>query len=915
MLKRVLIIGFILLLFFQSFSQKEIVISAKYNNIPFTSFIKYAEKDFNIKFFAESDSIPQIKVSFDEKKILLNDLLEKLSKDNNFFISENTGNVFISYSKPLKTELLNNSIIVNNYNTETETNKKYINGNGNFLFDKFVIGKKNESVKSANLSGYILSKEDGSPVIGATFYIDQYKKTVPVSKNGFYSVVLKPGNYDIIVTANGYEKKNINLTIYSSGKLKISPEKELNSLEEVIIYSDQNSKVNNNNMGIEHLTTAEFNEIPTVLGESDVIKVSLLLPGISSVGEGSSGFNVRGSPTDQNIFYINDVPVYNTSHVFGFFSSFNSDAVSDFTLYKSNIPSEFGGRLASVFDLTAKQGNMKKFSMRGGISPITGRLMFEGPIIKDKGSYLVALRSTYSNWILNFVQRTDLKNSKINFGDFITNFTFNLNDKNRIKIFSYGSKDNILISNKTNFKFQNLGFSFNWNRIIKNKHSLNVSLINSNYNFSEENSELAVSSYLYNYSIANNEIKTVFNIIPAEKHKITLGFDSKLYLNDRGNFLPLGDSSLVEPLYMNKEKALESALFAEEQWKPFQFLTVTGGIHYNYYVYLGPAKVYKYESGFAKEESTIIDTLNFANNELIQKYHSPDYRLSAKFMINSRQSVKLSYNTMHQYIFMLTNTVAVSPSDSWKLTDSNLKPMSSEQYSIGFYSNFANKMYEISSEAYYKNINKLVEYKDGANLLGNTIPETSIFQGNLDAYGIEFMIKKKEGKLNGWINYTYSKSTVLVNNQNPVEKINFGKPYPSNFDKPHVFNLTGSYKFTRRFSVSSNIVYSTGRPITYPSSVYYQNGMQVLQYSERNEYRIPDYFRIDLSVKVEGNLKYKKLAHSSWVISIYNLTGRNNAYSVYYRYEGSKVQSYKLSIFGSPILSVTYNFKLGNYAN
>ncbi|RLD47900.1 MAG: hypothetical protein DRI94_13320, partial [Bacteroidetes bacterium] len=883
--------------FFQSFSQKAFVISDKYNNLSLESFIESVEKDYDVRFFAESDSIPEIKVSFIGESILLKDLLENLAKENNFYSSIYADNVFITYEKPINIQLLNNSTIVNNHAGEINGNK-FIDDNNNFLSDKFVIGKKKESINSTNLTGYISGKEDGSPVLGITFFIEQLQKVIPVSKTGFYNVALKPGTYNIIITANGFEKKNINLTIFSSGKLNIALEKELNSLEEVVIYSDQNSKVNSNKMGVEHLTTAEFNEIPTVLGENDVIKVSLLLPGISSVGEGSSGFNVRGSPTDQNIFYINDVPIYNTAHVFGFFSSFNSDAVSDFTLYKSNIPSEFGGRLASVFDLTAKQGNMKRFSMRGGISPITGRLMFEGPIVKDKGSYLVALRSTYSNWVLNFVKKTDLKNSKINFGDFITNFTFNLNDKNRIKFFTYGSKDDILISNKTNFEFQNLGFSLNWNRIIKNKHSLNVSLINSNYNFSEENTELTVSSYLYNYNISNDEIKTILNIVPAEKHNISVGFDSKLYLNDRGNFLPFGDSSLVQPLYMNKEKALETALFAEEQWKPFHFLTLTGGLRYNYYTYLGPGETYEYETDLAKEESTITDTLSYSNNELIAKYQSPDYRLSAKFLINTEQSVKISYNTMHQYIFMLTNTVAVSPSDSWKLTDSNLKPMSSKQYSIGFYSNFANKMYEISVESYYKDIKKLVEYKDGAELLGNKLPETSIFQGNLDAYGIEFMLKKKEGKLNGWINYTYSKSTVLINNLNPVERINFGEPYPSNFDKPHVFNFTGNYKFTRRFSVSSNVVYSTGRPITYPSSVYYQNGMQVLQYSKRNEYRVPDYFRVDLSIKVEGNLKFKKLAHSSWVISVYNLLGRKNAYSVYYRYEGSKVQSYKLSIFG-----------------
>ena len=336
-------------------------------------------------------------------------------------------------------------------------------------------------------------------------------------------------------------------------------------------------------------------------------------------------------------------------------------------------------------------------------------------------------------------------------------------------------------------------------------------------------------------------------------------------------------------------------------------------MRYTTYNYLGPRTVYEYVPNLPREEENIVDTLSFGQNENITSYTSFDYRLAGKYMIDDEFSIKASYNKLHQYMFLLTNTISISPTDKWKLVDSYIEPMSGQQYSIGLYKNLLGNSVETSVEVYYKNVDNLVEYEDGAEFLKNEIPEAEVIQGDLEAYGVELMIKKPEGKISGWINYTYSSSTVTAFDEETGESNNFGMSYPANYDKPHALNISTTYHMSKRFSVSSNLVYSTGRPITYPTSIYYQDGMQITGFSERNEYRLPDYFRMDLSLNFEGNLKKNKLAHGSWSLSLYNLTARKNAYSVYFKNVDGQIKGYKLSIFGAIIPSISYNFKLGNY--
>ena len=911
----------IIIIPFEMLSQKDVIFVHKdYNNLSLLDFFNELEKTSSV-FFFYNDSLPNIRIILKEDSLSLNNLLKDLLADYGFNIKNDSyNNVFITKEEFQEFEVKSffiDSKSINHTNTESLYNKEnYIDGNTDYFIKKVTVGSKNGKKINGicEVKGSIINSDNGSPVIGATVLIKNSEAAAITNSLGFFNLKLDPGTYYVFINSIGFDEQEYKFNVLSSGIIELNIQKKLYSLDEIVINSEEDNNVVNNKIGFEKLSAERIKELPSLLGEKDIIKAALLLPGIQNVGEGSSGFNVRGSPSDQNMFYLGNIPVYNTSHFFGFFSAFNSDAIKDFKLYKSVLPGKYGGKLSSVFEINPKDGNKKKFSSRGSISPVTGKLLIEGPINKNS-SYLVALRSTYSDWVLGFINYQNISNSTIRFADGIFNFSFYLNQKNRIKLLSYLSYDNINMYPDIQYNYNNIGTELSWNHYFSKNNYSNVSIISSRYNYEETNNELFANSYKYDYHIYHNEIKADVFINPTYNHKLSFGINSILYKLDRGNFLPVNETSIISPINMNTEYALESGVYVDDQWNVTDNLNATGSIRYNLYSLLGPTEVYSYGEELIIDENNIEDTLSYKTGVFIKPSHNPDFRFALNFIYKPNHSIKIGYNRSHQYIFMLNNTIAISPSDSWKLSDYNIDPMSANQYSIGFFSNFFKGKYKTSLEMYYKDVNDLVEFKDGAILLPPDLPETKVLQGKLNAYGVEFMIKKTQGRLNGWVNYTYSRTSVKVDNSIRDLQINFGETYPSNYDIPHAFNFVFNYKFSRRFSVSTNTVYSSGRPITYPSSIFYVNDIQLLHYSTRNEQRLPDYFRIDLSLLIEGNLLFKKLAHSSWAVSVYNLTGRKNAYSVYFKQEEEGIQGYKLSIFGSPIISVSYNFKLGNYAN
>lgn len=916
-----------LLFFFQSIlligQEQDVVITKDYEGLTFNEFVTKVESNYPVHFYFEKENIPNFTIKLLHDSTLLQNALEfNLNPLNIEFGIDRHGNIFLTKGERINTSLAEGyfdaviSVKESDEQSPEETKKDndFLKTGKHFIVEKVVIGNKKEGAGKRNfiLSGRVISSEEDKPIIGGTIYVVETERGTTTDDDGNFFITLKKGNYTLLFNSIESEEKRYKIVGLSDGSLNVTLTKKMFELDEVEIRSERDDNVRGIQMGYVTLDAKDIKEIPVVLGERDIIKVALLLPGVQSVGEGSSGFNVRGSPADQNMFYISSVPVYNSSHFFGFFSAFNPDVVDEFTLYKSNIPALYGGRLSSIFDVSTKQGNMKKFSARGGISPITARLMVEGPIVKEKLSFLASFRTTYSDWVLRMMNNPDLKNSQASFSDATLNLSYNVNNKNRLNVFGYYSRDNATLANQTTFSYENIGASLSWFHTFNRKFDFNMSLDYCGYGFEEQNQELTIAAYEQNYRLNHYEFDWRFNFRPNDKHFINAGINGIHYGINNGDFGPLNDVSLVVPINLGTEQGVEAGIYISDEWKALPNLTLYGGLRYNGFANLGPKTIYEYEPGMPREPENIIDTLSFGKNEIVKSYGGLDYRLAATYVITPNLSVKASYNRLHQYIFMLSNTIALAPTDKWKLVDYYIDPMVGDQVSMGVYTNFSKQRFQASVEAYYKKVDNLVEYKDGADLVINEYPERDVLQGQLNSYGIEFMIKKPYGRLNGWINYTYSRSIVDVVDGETGEVNNFGMSYPANWDKPHAFNLVANYKLSRRLSISGDVVYSTGRPITYPTAIYYQDGQEILHYSLRNEYRLPDYFRMDASVILEGNLKKKKILHGSWIFSVYNLTGRKNAYSVYFESVNGSIQGYKLSIFGTQIFSITYDFKLGN---
>lgn len=903
----------------------EIVLNQSYSNLSWSQFVQKIEHDYPIHFYFQYSEIPEFQISYDSDSIALEKVLRNHLLPLNIFASiDKKGNIFLSKSSRISTRLPANFFRTNIETGNKEGEKKeeivdndYIQTTREFVAQTVIIGNKEAGVnkRTAIIQGKAENNITKLAVEGATVVDLISGKGVVTDANGEYKINLTTGKHILKISSVNIVEKQIEVDLQSSGILNFMLDEKIIVLRDVIIKDERDNKITRTQMGLDKVIAKNVKKVPLVFGEKDILKIATLLPGVQTVGEGSSGFNVRGSPTDQNLFYINHVPIYNTSHLAGFFSAINADIIDNFSLYKSNIPLEYGGRIASVFEIKTKTGNKNKVTVRGGIGPITSHLTVEGPLKKDKSSFLIGIRSTYSDWILNFIKDPIIKNSKAHFGDAVTNFSFQVNENNQLNVFTYLSTDKMDIHTRSKFDYQNYGGSVEWKHFFKNKNSFELSFAHSTYQFDEENNQLEVASYTHNNQLGHTELKALYDITTIDNHFLQFGLNSILYTIDKGNYFPLSTSSTISPTYLGKEKGIESGIFISDEWKISPKLTFSGGIRYNLYTYFGEQDIKQYRDGMPFTDENLIDIIHFDNWEAIKTYGGLDFRFSMNHLITENLSIKAAYNRLHQYIYMLSNTIALAPNYRWKLSDYNTKPIVGDQISLGIYTNLGKGKYELSIESYYKLSQNIVEIKDGASIYFNEDTEQATLQGNLTAYGVELMLKKTEGSLSGWFNYTYSNSTVLVDSPFAENRINYGEPYPSNYDKPHAFNLVANYDLTRRIGFSGNIVYATGRPITYPTSIYYYENIPTLNYSSRNAYRLSDYFRIDLSINMEGSLLKRKLGHGTWAFSIYNILGRKNAYSVYFKEEDGFIQAYKLSIFGAPIFSITYNFKLGNYAS
>ena len=908
MTRRIYIAFFFILLSLLSRAQEQYQISWDYSNLSFREFVSQAESHLEVRFFYKDIWIEDLDPGNYPGKTSLRAFLDDLLGDASlYYFIDNSGNVVITKGFAVKF----NERRVTSDTMFIPPSDYYVTDNDDQSAEGQIIDIGNPADKSKPgeviISGYITDRDTKEPVSGVTVYV-QRLSTGSISNNyGFYSLTLPRGNHLLQFSFIGMKERRYNINLFGTGELNVEMNSTLIPLKETIVTAQRDMTLQRFEVGLEKINITSFKLSPTSMGEADIIKNILLIPGVQAVGEGSAGFNVRGGSADQNLILLYGAPVYNSSHFFGFFSAVNSDIIKDVTLYKGGIPGKYGGRISSVLDIVSKEGNRKEFEGTAGISPITTHLMIEGPIIKDTCTYVLAGRTTYSNWILGLIDNPTLNNSRASFYDLNGNITYDLNRNNRIDLAGYYSSDAFRFNSDTTYSYNNRIIALRWRHFFTNSFFSVLSLNNSNYNYDISSEDPATEGFVLTHNINSTGFKSDFNLFHG-RNELNFGLDVNHYSVVPGKYIPATDSSLVIPNIIDKERALEASLYAETRFTLTSYLSINAGLRMSSYFTFGPKSVLLYDPEYSRSMSTVIDTLNFKRNQLERSYAGPELRLSLNFRVSSASSFKINYFRARQYLHLLSNTTSISPSDTWKLSDYYLKPQVGDQYAVGYYQMLFKNKVETSAEIYYKNIRNMVDFKGGTNLVMNEFVEKDLVNVDGKAYGVELMIKKTEGKLRWSVGYTFSRTLLKSKGKFSDEIINSGNWFPANFDKPNDLILTLNYIFSRRFSFSSNYTWSTGRPITYPVSVYNLDDLLLIHYSDRNKYRIPDYSRLDISFKISGNLRSRKIAHPNWTFSVYNLLGRQNVYSVFFKNENNTINGYKLSIFGQAIPSVTFSF-------
>lgn len=914
-----------LLLFFYCISSRaqdrHLILSETFNKVSLPSFVREIESKFGCHFYYDQAGLDSLSLSFTIVDAGLDAVLTQafintpvrfaLGDDGEVILTRNIPVIdffppgfFLNEPPPTRVyshEAIYDPSIIRKVKVPVQaTLENKLN----------IIGGSSVTVGgTATLAGYLVDIKSGEPVAGAAVYIDKPRIGVMTDRFGYFSITLPKGRQVLYVRAIGMRDTRRQLLLNGDGKLSIDLQEQVTSLKEVVISAEKTANINRTQMGLDRIDIRSIRQVPTVFGESDIMQVILTLPGVKSVGEATSGFNVRGGAADQNLILFNGMTIYNPTHLFGFFSAFNPDVIQNVELYKSSIPASFGGRLSSVLDVSGKEGNSKKLTGSAGIGLLTSRFSLEGPVFNEKTTFVLGARTTYSNWLLDMLPKNNgYGNSKASFYDLNLLINHKFDEKNSLYLSAYLSHDQFNLNSDTSYVYSNRNASLRYKHIFSNKFNGVFTASDDHYDYANASQENKVNAYKLKYGIDQYSGKTDFTWYQHAKNTIAFGLSTLYYSLSPGSLGPLGSSSLVVPEVLQKEKALESAIYASDKLDISPNFSIDLGIRYAVYNYLGPHTVNTYAPGLPRESGTLTDSTKHGSG-VIKTYKGPEYRFSTRYLLGENLSVKASFNTLNQFIHLLSNTTAISPTDSWKLSDPNIKPQHGEQYSLGLYQNLKSNTIEVSVETYYKRIHNYLDYKSGAQLTMNPHIETDVFTTRGKAYGVEFELKKSTGKLNGWISYTWSRTLLQQDDPLAGETINGGRYYPANYDKPNDLSLVGNYRFSHRFSISMNMVYSTGRPVTIPVGEFYYAGSERALYGDRNAYRIPDYFRSDFSMNIESNHRNNQKFHDSWTVGVYNLTARKNPYSTYFVSENGVLNGYKLSIFGTAIPFVNYNIK------
>jgi hypothetical protein len=777
--------------------------------------------------------------------------------------------------------------------------------------ENFILFKSRGNVP-ASLHGNVIDGRTKDPLIGAKIYLPQINTGAASDVNGSFDLGrIDKDVIELAVNYVGFEPNHYILGFSPYGtedhiSVTLFPEsKELESITITAERMDRN--VTEKITGVENLSIATIKALPTFLGEVDPIRSLTTLPGVSTVGELASGFNVRGGEAGQNLIMQDGALIYNPSHLFGFFSAFNPDMISNVTLYKGGGPANFGSRISSVLDVSLRNGDAGKLSVSGGVGLVSSRLTVEGPIVRNKSSYLLGGRFSYSNWLINATDNISLRNSSARFHDFTGKIFHTLNSKNYLTLSGYYSNDDFKFATDSIFGWSTANVSLKWDHTFTDKVYSTLTVNNSNY-LSEVRSVTEAEGFTYQNSIRNLGLKYDVTKTFDETLKVVAGLESTGTLLEPGKKIPEEDAHNVLPEDMADQRSVESALYLQGDFQLSKKWSLSAGLRYSYFMRLGAEQIYvfNYDEPDGRYPS-IQDSVTFASGEVIKKYSGLEPRISIGYLLDENTSLKVSYYRGFQYLHLISNTSSTTPQDYWINSGPYLKPQIGDQYSAGIFKNIKDNRYEFSVEGFYKEIDDAVDYIEGADITLNPALEGGLSQGKGLAYGVEVLLKKNAGRLNGWLAYTYSRSLRKFNGEGGHITINNGKYYASSFDQPNHLSLIVNYKLGVRTFLSGNFNYSTGRPITIPINKYsYDAYLSVLNYSERNDFRIPDYHRLDVSLTIKDKPRENKRLRSEWVISFFNVYGRKNAYSITFDRYGT---AEKLSILGSIFPSVNYNFR------
>lgn len=756
-----------------------------------------------------------------------------------------------------------------------------------------------EAQKKHTISGTIEAKSSGEALIGAIVKVKEQPTAGAVSNEyGFYSITLPEGTYTLSVSYLGYSLNEQTVTLDKNISLKVSLEEEGNQMEEVVISTErEDANVTRNEMGVMKLDIKTANKLPVIMGERDILKTMQLMPGIASAGDGNSGFYVRGGGPDQNLILLDEAPVYNASHLLGFFSTFNSDAIKDVTVYKGSIPAEFGGRVSSVLDIQMNEGNNQDYHVNGGIGLISSKLSVEGPIQKGKSSFLVTGRRTYADLFLKLSNDEELQGSQLYFYDLNAKVNYTINDKNRIFLSGYFGKDVLGFNDVFRFNWGNTTGTARWSHVVNSKLFSSTSLIYSDYKYN-----IGITAAGLDFDIRSKiqdwNLKEEFTWYANNKHNVKFGFNTIYHTMEPGNIVASGASSQINNTNIETRYAWENAVFMSDEWKVAEKFNLNFGLRASSFTLLGPGTFYQFD-----REGNTIDSSVYGNGEFIKTYINPEPRVAANYMFNEKTSVKAAYARGAQYLHLMSNSNTGNPTDLWIPSSENVKPQIVDQYSLGLYRNFKDNTYEFSAEVYYKDMQNQIDYRNGAELNGNTRIESELLYGIGRAYGLELFFKKKYGKFNGWIGYTLSRT------ERKIDGINNGEWYVSRYDRTHDISVVGMYDISKRWTLSAVWVYNTGNAVTYPAGKYELDGETYFYYTERNASRMPSYHRLDLGATYTKVTKRGR--ESSWSFSVYNAYNRYNPFSIEFEQNEmnpQQTQAVQTSLFGI-VPSITYNFK------